>query len=79
MSDLPATMKAVVFHGPKHIAVEDRPVPKRKSPRVSSIISQHEANLACSARSQGHHCQSPVDSALRLVCSLSLKFDLMSI
>ncbi len=30
MSELPATMKAVVFHGPKQIAVEDRPVPKRK-------------------------------------------------
>jgi hypothetical protein len=28
MFDLPATMKAVVFHGPKHVAVEDRPVPK---------------------------------------------------
>ncbi|KAK3897872.1 putative zinc-type alcohol dehydrogenase-like protein YbdR [Staphylotrichum tortipilum] len=28
MSNLPATMKAVVFHGPKQVAVEDRPVPK---------------------------------------------------
>jgi hypothetical protein len=27
-SDLPATMKAVVFHGPKKVVVEDRPVPK---------------------------------------------------
>ena len=25
---IPETMKAVVFHGPQKIAVEDRPVPK---------------------------------------------------
>jgi len=30
MSSLPATMKAVVFHGPKKVAVEERPVPKSK-------------------------------------------------
>ena len=39
MSDLPTTMKAVVFHGPKHIAVEERPVPKRK-PASHALISR---------------------------------------
>lgn len=39
MTDLPATMKAVVFHGPKHIAVEERPVPKRKPPSRMPHIS----------------------------------------
>ena len=28
MTQIPETMKAVVFHGPQKIAVEDRPVPK---------------------------------------------------
>ncbi|KAL2164390.1 hypothetical protein VTH06DRAFT_3606 [Thermothelomyces fergusii] len=28
MTELPASMKAVVFHGPKKVAVEERPVPK---------------------------------------------------
>ncbi|KAG7290655.1 hypothetical protein NEMBOFW57_000658 [Staphylotrichum longicolle] len=50
MSDLPETMKAVVFHGPKQIAVEDRPVPKRKElhvfrghqPSPTGFIMGHE-------------------------------------
>lgn len=28
---IPETMKAVVFHGPKKVAVEERPVPKSMS------------------------------------------------
>ncbi|KAK3302232.1 chaperonin 10-like protein [Chaetomium strumarium] len=45
MSDLPATMKAVVFHGPKHVAVEDRPVPKLQHPR--DIIVKVQATALC--------------------------------
>ncbi|AEO69184.1 uncharacterized protein THITE_2119304 [Thermothielavioides terrestris NRRL 8126] len=45
MSNLPATMKAVVFHGPKHVAVEDRPVPKLQQP--TDIIVKVQATALC--------------------------------
>ncbi|KAK4039691.1 hypothetical protein C8A01DRAFT_36315 [Parachaetomium inaequale] len=44
MSNLPATMKAVVFHGPKQIAVEDRPVPKLQDPK-DIIVKVHSTAL----------------------------------
>ncbi|GAB1320425.1 hypothetical protein MFIFM68171_10635 [Madurella fahalii] len=45
MSDLPATMKAVVFHGPKKVSVEDRPVPKLQHPK--DIIVKVQATALC--------------------------------
>ncbi|KAL2124398.1 hypothetical protein VTJ04DRAFT_763 [Mycothermus thermophilus] len=44
-SDLPATMKAVVFHGPKKAVVEDRPVPKIQDP--TDIIVKVQSTALC--------------------------------
>ncbi|KAK4137814.1 alcohol dehydrogenase GroES-like domain-containing protein [Trichocladium antarcticum] len=45
---LPATMKAVVFHGPRQVAVEDRPVPKRKYPQhPKDVIVKVQATALC--------------------------------
>ncbi|KAK4189571.1 hypothetical protein QBC35DRAFT_513986 [Podospora australis] len=45
MTSLPETMKAVVFHGPKKVAVEDRPVPKVQHPK--DIIVKVHATALC--------------------------------
>ncbi|KAH6624775.1 dehydrogenase-like protein [Chaetomium sp. MPI-SDFR-AT-0129] len=45
MSELPALMKAVVFHGPKKVAVEDRPVPKLQGP--GDIIVKVQSTALC--------------------------------
>ncbi|KAK3987948.1 putative S-glutathione dehydrogenase [Cladorrhinum sp. PSN332] len=42
---LPATMKAVVFHGPKKVAVEDRPVPQLQGPK--DVIVKVQATALC--------------------------------
>jgi len=84
MADLPATMKAVVFLGPKQVAVEDRPVPKRGW--HTTLICKMAGNSFCfglfcfksltrerwvwlnSATPAGHHRQGASDRAVRLVC-----------
>lgn len=34
---MPSTMKAVVFQGPRHIALEDRPIPQIEEPTDAII------------------------------------------
>lgn len=86
MADLPATMKAVVFLGPKQVAVEDRPVPKRgwHTTLVSKMAGKQflfwsvlfqvtdtgDGVWLNSATLAGHHRQGAGDRAVRLVCLL---------
>ncbi|KAK4167651.1 putative S-glutathione dehydrogenase [Cladorrhinum sp. PSN259] len=44
-SSLPETMKAVVFHGPKKVAVEERPVPQVRDPK--DVIVKVQATALC--------------------------------
>ncbi|KAH6849803.1 dehydrogenase-like protein [Chaetomium sp. MPI-CAGE-AT-0009] len=57
MSDLPATMKAVVFHGPKHVAVEERPVPKLQDPK--DIIVKVQSTALCGSELHTYRGREP--------------------
>ncbi|KAL2135431.1 hypothetical protein VTI74DRAFT_8533 [Chaetomium olivicolor] len=60
MSGLPPTMKAVVFHGPKKIAVEDRPVPKLQDPK--DIIVKVQATALCGSELHVFRGHQPSDT-----------------